>query len=102
MRRALDAAGLARLEEVVVLLTSELVTNAILYAGTDIDLVASRKGGDFRVEVRDEAPRPPLRRITDASAASGRGLGLVENLASAWGVDHLPGNGKAVWFEVTS
>ena len=102
MRRALDDAGLMRLEDVVVLLTSELVTNAILYAGTSIDLVAVRRGQVFRVEVRDQDPRPPLRRITDADAASGRGLGLVENLASAWGVDHVPGDGKAVWFEVSS
>ena len=81
------------------LLVSELVTNAVLHARTDITVVlrASRKG--VRVEVHDGSPVAPVVRHYEDEAMTGRGLSLVDDLAARWGVDRDNG-GKAVWFEL--
>lgn len=84
----------------VVLLTNELVTNAILHSGSDFDVVIDVDERLVRVEVRDGSTARPNRRNTGPRATSGRGLALVEALASAWGVEGIPGDGKAVWFAV--
>lgn len=83
-----------------VLLTSELMSNAVLHARTDVRLtVRSQEDGTLRVEVADENPRLPISVAPPDEAQSGRGLWLVETLASAWGVERLP-EGKTVWFEL--
>lgn len=87
-------------DDMVVLLANELVTNAILHAGSDIDVVVDITGARVRVEVRDRARRAPVRRRAEPTSSAGRGLALVEALASDWGVEPIPGDGKAVWFEV--
>lgn len=84
----------------VVLLTNELVTNAILHADSEIDVVVDVEDTTVRVEVRDASKRAPVRRQGEPTSMAGRGLSLVEALASDWGVDTIPGDGKAVWFEV--
>jgi anti-sigma regulatory factor (Ser/Thr protein kinase) len=85
--------------DVVVLLTSELVTNAILHARTDIELVVRCESATIRIEVDDHSPRLPVPRHAAADASSGRGLTLVNLMSGAWGVEERP-SGKAVWFEV--
>lgn len=84
----------------VQLLVSELVTNAVVHAGSDVEIAVRLLADSVRIEVVDRAPttmlRPTAPRVEDES---GRGLMLVETLASAWGVEPLVG-GKAVWFEV--
>jgi anti-sigma regulatory factor (Ser/Thr protein kinase) len=93
----LDRWGRGDLVEVAVLLTSELVTNAIVHAGSDL-VVSVRRGGDrARVAVHDQEITPPRRR--EPGLDGGRGLALVEALAGSWGT--FPhGEGKAVWFEL--
>ncbi|MDQ1438894.1 MAG: hypothetical protein QOK43_2523 [Acidimicrobiaceae bacterium] len=86
-------------DEVVLLCTDELVTNAIVHVGSDVELVMRNGGGVVRIEVHDRSPRPPLRRVPDEDEESGRGLQLVDALASRWGVEPV-GAGKSVWFEV--
>jgi len=82
-----------------VLLTSEVVTNVILHARTDLVVTATLDGNRARVAVRDGEVTPPRRRPAPPDSADGRGLLLVEALATSWGV--LPyGGGKAVWFEL--
>lgn len=88
-----DAAGGA------LLLVSELVTNGILHAGTEIEVEATLAGGRLRVEVADADPNVPVRRNPAPTATSGRGLRLVERVADRWGVERHDG-GKAVWFEL--
>ena len=85
--------------DAVLLCTDELVTNAILHAMSDVDVVLRRSDLSLRVEVHDASRRPPLRRVHPVDADSGRGLRLVEELADGWGVDSTE-RGKAVWFEV--
>lgn len=91
-----------RLLDATVLLTSELVTNAVLYARTAITIVIELTAERVRVEVIDNNPLPPVARAADEDATSGRGLALVEALSRAWGVDNLPHDGKRVWFEVAA
>jgi anti-sigma regulatory factor (Ser/Thr protein kinase) len=85
------------LAEVAVLLTSEVVTNAVLHARTDLVLTVRMDGSRLRVSVRDDEVSPPRPRTPDAEG--GRGLALVESLARSWGTSPH-GRGKAVWFEL--
>jgi two-component sensor histidine kinase len=80
-------------------LVDELVTNAVLHARTDSELVATVDGHLARVQVRDESVRMPAPRFYATNSATGRGLHLIEALARRWGVDEVPG-GKIVWFEL--
>jgi anti-sigma regulatory factor (Ser/Thr protein kinase) len=88
--RRLVAAALSRREfpaevsDVAELLTSELVTNAMQHATTaGVSLAVDVEGGSVRVEVGDDDPTPLKRSAGGAEAASGRGLGMVEVLATA-------------------
>jgi anti-sigma regulatory factor (Ser/Thr protein kinase) len=87
--------------DVAELLTSEVVTNAVLHAGTAVQLRVLGAEGGVRIEVTDGTVGAPTRRHYSAEAATGRGLGLVEALASAWGT-RPEGDGKTVWFTVAA
>ena len=96
-----DAGGPGAFEAVdaVVLLTDELVTNAVVHAHSSLRLQLRGTPAFLRVAVTDESPRLPAPRNQEPLAEGGRGLRLVELLASRWGVDPLP-LGKRIWFEV--
>jgi anti-sigma regulatory factor (Ser/Thr protein kinase)/anti-anti-sigma regulatory factor len=81
-----------------VLLASELVTNAVVHARTELELRVELRGDLLHLAVRDGSPRL-LRLVTvpDPEAKGGRGLWLVEQLARAWGVNRHPNGGKVVW-----
>jgi len=85
--------------ETAVLLTSELVTNAILYAPGPLKIVLTLGPGLIRVEVHDTSVVEPLPKKYDSEALTGRGLDLVVALSDSWGVD-LAETGKAVWFQL--
>jgi anti-sigma regulatory factor (Ser/Thr protein kinase) len=87
-------------EQVVGLLTSEVVTNAIQHAGGQIRVHAALgEDGTMRVETFDESPDVPLVRCTDPHATSGRGILIIQGLARRWGVDACASH-KVVWFEL--
>jgi anti-sigma regulatory factor (Ser/Thr protein kinase) len=83
----------------VALLVTELVTNAILHARTPLHLTLDSCDGHVRICVEDESQQQPAPQRYESDAVTGRGLALVEQLASSWGVDPTP-SGKAVWCEV--
>jgi Histidine kinase-like ATPase domain len=85
--------------EVARLLVSELVTNAVLHAHTDLTLTLSRVGQVVRVEVADQSPRLPVMRTHGQDAGTGRGLRVLDSMAKRWGSDGA-GDGKVVWFEI--
>ncbi|WP_405979860.1 ATP-binding protein [Streptomyces sp. NBC_00158] len=92
-------------EEDLLLLVSEVVTNACLHAGGPRELVLRHAPGLLRVEVSDDSPEAPVRRaVRDRSRPGGHGLVLLERLAKNWGfqpaADGRPG--KTVWLEVTA
>ncbi|MBK3575344.1 ATP-binding protein [Streptomyces sp. MBT65] len=88
--------------EIAELLTSELVTNALIHTDHDAVLTATVGPAGLRVEVRDFVARRPRLRVPDAdNGTHGRGLVLVQSLADAWGVSSH-GVGKSVWFELGS
>jgi anti-sigma regulatory factor (Ser/Thr protein kinase) len=85
--------------ETIALLVTELVTNAILHARTRLQLTVESRAGYVRISVEDESDDQPALQRYETDAVTGRGLALVEQLASAWGVDATP-SGKSVWCEV--
>src|SRR5687768_16987549 len=86
--------------DTAMLLVSEVVTNAVLHAGTAIRVTVRVESASVRVEVRDGSVALPSRRHYDDGAATGRGLELVDLLATRWGTEQ-ESNGKVVWFEVS-
>ena len=76
---------------------NELVTNAVIHAGTELWLRVELRGDRLHIAVHDESPR--LLRVVDPDPGSdkGGGLWLVEQLARAWGVQSHPDGGKVVW-----
>lgn len=99
LSRFLKAAELDELLEVGTLLVSELTTNAVLHATGRPQLHIVQTGRSVRVEVADTSPVLPRPRDYELDASTGRGLALVEALASAWGSAPTP-DGKVVWFEL--
>ena len=89
--------GAAR--DVALLLTSELVTNAILHARTPVQLGVLVDGDRALVCVADRLPESPALspRAHSHDRPGGRGLALVEDLADTWGTTTYTG-GKTVWF----
>ncbi|WP_236653327.1 ATP-binding protein [Streptacidiphilus melanogenes] len=86
--------------EDVLLMTSELVTNACLHAGGPRELAVSAAGDRLRVEVADANPvRPELRSLTAPAYPGGHGLRVVQQLSHRWGSEVTDG-GKVVWFEI--
>jgi anti-sigma regulatory factor (Ser/Thr protein kinase) len=90
------AADLAELDDLE-LLVSELVTNAVVHAIGDVEFTICVGADRVRVEVGDANQNPPTLRSPDG--ASGRGLHLIDAVASRWGVVGRDG-GKTVWFEI--
>ena len=86
-------------DDIAILLTSELVTNSLLHAPSLIRLTVRLNGLHLRVEVGDTNPRVPQLRHYSAESGTGRGLRLIEDLASSWGTEATP-HGKVVWFEL--
>lgn len=83
------------------LLVSELVTNAVVHAGSAVDVIVGQQGmhATLRIEVHDSSIRAPRMGSFDLDSVSGRGLALVEAMSDRWGVEN--GNaGKSVWFEL--
>jgi serine phosphatase RsbU (regulator of sigma subunit)/anti-sigma regulatory factor (Ser/Thr protein kinase) len=85
--------------ECAALLTSELVTNAVLHAATPFTVTLHLMEDRIRVDVADGNPVVPSVKDYAADAATGRGLTLFNTLASNWGVLPVVG-GKIVWFEL--
>jgi anti-sigma regulatory factor (Ser/Thr protein kinase) len=97
----LAAWGDTQLVEAAALLVSELVTNAVTHAGSEVH-VRIGHSTDYallRVDVGDFSSEPPALGGFDLDAMSGRGLAIVEALSHRWGVE-AHSSGKRVWFEL--
>ena len=98
---ALVDLGAVALRDDAVLLTSELVTNAVVHARSPCRLRLARlcDPDRLRVEVEDESPDQPRRGRPRPDEPHGRGLFLIDAIAHDWGVRRRAG-GKVVWFEL--
>ena len=84
-----------------ILLTSEVVTNAVQHADTRaVVILVERVGSALHVAVLDDDPSPPVLQPDEPGQAGGFGVRLVDQLAASWGVDDLVEDGKRVWFEI--
>jgi anti-sigma regulatory factor (Ser/Thr protein kinase) len=84
---------------VVVLLVSELATNAVLHARTPFGLTITVDGSNVRVAVVDGSHHAPVLKNFGPEAVTGRGMRLVDTLSQRWGTEPRE-DGKAVWFEL--
>jgi anti-sigma regulatory factor (Ser/Thr protein kinase) len=82
------------------LLVSEIVTNAVVHAGTATEVMLRRSGSRLRVEITDWNEASPHKATLWPLAESGRGLRIVDRLAVDWGIERHDGGSKTVWFEV--
>ncbi|MFF0015836.1 ATP-binding protein [Streptomyces sp. NPDC005374] len=92
------------LAENLILLVSELVTNAVVHTGRPAVLRlslpdAAAESATVRLEVADCSGRAPVPRCVDGEATGGRGLALVDGLADRWGWSR-EGTGKSIWCEL--
>ncbi len=86
--------------EDVLLLVSELVTNAVVHAGSPAVVRLDADLERIKVAVADkDADKRPSVREPDPTSPSGRGVLLVDRLAARWGVEPQC-SGKLVWFEL--
>jgi len=83
------------------LVASELVTNAVLHARTNVRLKVALESDTVRIDVFDGNSRLPTMVPCGLDATSGRGLALVAALATAWGIEQQ-GDGKSIWAEIGS
>ena len=92
--------GVDRLSSKAELVVSELVTNAVTHAGSELEVIAALDGEDLNIYVRDRGrslPQLPASRLRPVPRRpGGLGLMLVEELASAWGTT-FGAHGKTVW-----
>jgi anti-sigma regulatory factor (Ser/Thr protein kinase) len=86
--------------EVAALLVTELVTNAVLHARTPIVVVVDSSPGVVFLAVNDGSGVDPIAREYSVDAATGRGIKLVRELSTRWGVERSD-DGKRVWCEIT-
>lgn len=86
--------------DAAVLLTSELTTNAVLHARSDLTVAVTVGAERIRIEVADDNPRLPSPVFVSVDALSGRGLQLVQSVATNWGIESHDA-GKVVWFELS-
>jgi len=94
---ALTRWGRGELADTAALLTSEVVTNAVLHARTTVDLVIRQLRDGITVEVSDGSRLRPQGRRTTPQSTNGRGLALLDKLAETWDVK-VRANGKTVCF----
>ncbi|WP_250002160.1 SpoIIE family protein phosphatase [Actinoplanes sp. M2I2] len=108
VRSVLEEAGLDSLLNEALLLTTELSTNAVVHANTELDIEVRADPSGLTVTVTDFAPGPveqlavgPRNESVDIGevAERGRGLLLVDHFARRWGTVH-EGTGKGVWFRL--
>jgi anti-sigma regulatory factor (Ser/Thr protein kinase) len=85
--------------EVARLLTSELATNALVHAHSTFAVEATESEGIVHVEVTDGSSVRPEPILTEILSTHGRGLYLVNEFSSRWGVIDAP-PGKTVWFDL--
>jgi anti-sigma regulatory factor (Ser/Thr protein kinase) len=98
LRELLDSWATEEKRQTVVLLLSEVVTNAVRHAPGPVHVTVTLFRDRVHARIRDGNPRTPQLRAPDETG--GRGIELLQRLATRWGVEPHADDGKTVWFEV--
>jgi len=91
---------LAALLDDAVLVASELATNAVTHAKSTCQIRLSLHPTSLRIDVVDTGAGTPEPQPESATEEHGRGLVLIDAVATAWGLEQIPGDGKVVWAEL--
>lgn len=102
VRTAVEGGVTGMANQVVELLSSELLANAVLHgpASTAIGIQVRHTDTSVRVSVSDGGDTSPVVLHREPSAPNGRGMAIVEAMSSRWGVEEHADGGKTVWFEL--
>ncbi len=100
MAETLSQWDLGDLLDSVNLLVTELVTNAVVHAESDAEVAVVLTPTTLRVEVADRGGGAALPKDAATFDTSGRGMALVDAMASAWGTTPRADGGKVIWFEL--
>ena len=87
--------------DTVALLVSEVATNALVHGNGNVRLRVVPRPRGVRIEVLDGSSTLPRRRAATLYDEGGRGIALVEAMATSWGAE-TTADGKVVWFEVAA
>lgn len=79
---------------------TELISNGVRHANTQLELALSFDGACLRIAVSDGDPSPPVARVREELTVGGWGLALVDCLSNEWGTEIDGDRGKTVWFEI--
>jgi hypothetical protein len=79
------------------LVASELATNAIRAGSTNVGVVLELHRASVKIEISDDAAGQPVMALADPAADTGRGLVIVDDIATEWGAEPRPGGRKSVW-----
>ncbi len=85
----------------ILLIVSELSTNAIQATAEDFRLTVAQGADHVNIAVEDSDPQPAQLTRAPPDRVHGRGLALVAALSTSWGQESHPGNGKTVWARVS-
>jgi anti-sigma regulatory factor (Ser/Thr protein kinase) len=88
--------------DIVVLSMTELVTNSIKHGSGPVEIQLNGDSDNLVLIVSDCSEQLPRRPDTPVDAETGRGIQILESLATRWGVQAEPGGGKTVWCEFAS
>ena len=86
----------------VLLSMTELVTNSIKHGSGPVDVRLNADSDGLVLAVRDSSRQMPLRPGSSLNPETGRGIQIMEGLATRWGVQPELGGGKTVWCEFAS
>lgn len=99
VREAVTEVGFETRADDAALAVSELATNAVVHVGAEFGLRVLTFPAGVRVELKDSSSQLPTAHNFARTAATGRGLRIVEDSVDRWGIDPV-GPGKTVWFEL--
>jgi anti-sigma regulatory factor (Ser/Thr protein kinase) len=99
--RHLTASGVDGPIDAIVLMISELLTNALRHGSPPATISVNTDHHRVRVAVSDRSPAPPQVMPMEPTRVGGNGMRIIDSLASTWGFEPVEG-GKAVWFEVVA
>lgn len=86
--------------DAVALCVSELVTNAVVHAGSAPRILVHVRPPVIHVEISDDSDAGPVVRGASTEDTSGRGVSILSALSDRWGWRRRSGGGKTVWFDV--